>query len=945
MLNVLAFLLVTTINLTPTISSFLTPITTIADNKALNYAVESRIYPEEPRQQQQQQQQQRWWSAKRGDETKDNIHLRVDTKTGEYAVSLSNKTWLVGSSYWITVNGSKLSNVDGSLVLQNTSSFDDSIHLTWHSKTSPNVLLWSTSFIISTEDNISTSTILFEQIFHTEIKGACRRVQSKNNCTWSSPSSGFPTFDLVKGRLNITNNLPPLGVLTFHNQGASLTGTDAAAVFDSVNNVGFVGGQPLAFVDRETMTTLVISPVHNFLSTAVNVVDNSTTLAIGVQGAALTIPSAHKVTVVMHAGNGISNTFLSWGDILLERSNKTRTSTDVNAMIETLGYSTVGHYFYGLKLNSNAEETLLSVKAANEKKTGSVPFGWFLIDSWWYGEAATPFPFTNVSNTKFKPGYGGTWRWDDTIAREYGFPSGLKSLHEKLGVPFVAHMGKWIGNGQHIPPPYSNPTLYPKYAPEWVVEKDGSLPLNVKVVNKNTGNEKSIFWEDLFFNASKWGLLAFKLDHTQQQIPTMIATQSDVNAAGSYWLKTMTNAAAKHGIGKMYGGAVSSMFLHSTTLPSAFTARVGNDYIPEVEVQGRTLKNACTPGASNHIIPFGAARSASISRNSIVPWSLGLRPYKDAFFSGQQEWSETTCFLEKGSVAAKPEWYGLQDPFFELSALVSALAAGPIAVCDGIGQTNSTTVNRVSRADGVLLKPDMPAILMDRVWIGDMVHTTVDGSGQSMREMSTTHTSFLVSMVQKNGHIIYETETWFFVLGWWSNPGNNTLDTFDVVPRDLLSGGGDDMVVRPGYAWQVHWNYQEVWWSGYPPQLVLFNWTGNETLPIIERNGYGNYTFWRTAPIWCEDGTGTEISFLGERGKFISMSAQRVTLITVSCYSRGFQDPMLTVEFIGMKGEHVDLMYEFGGDIDTATCVVMDDGKKGKMMVFVVGGSANWTCE
>ena len=143
--------------------------------------------------------------------------------------------------------------------------------------------------------------------------------------------------------------------------------------------------------------------------------------------------------------------------------------------------------------------------------------------------------------------------------------------------------------------------------------------MNVKVVNKNTGNEKSIFWEDLFFNASKWGLLAFKLDHTQQQIPTMIATQSDVNAAGSYWLKTMTNAAAKHGIGKMYGGAVSSMFLHSTTLPSAFTARVGNDYIPEVEVQGRTLKNACTPGASNHIIPFGAARSASISRNSIVP--------------------------------------------------------------------------------------------------------------------------------------------------------------------------------------------------------------------------------------------------------------------------------------------------------------------------------------
>ena len=526
--------------------------------------------------------------------------------------------------------------------------------------------LWSTSFIIGSADDTTTTTIFFEQIFLTEIKGAC--IQSKNKCTWSSPSSSFPSFDVAKGRLNQQNNnvlpppSPPLGVLTFHNQGASLTGTDIADVFNGVNNVGFVGGQPLALVDRETMATLVISPVENFLSTAVNVVvqqqhnevhnnvhkntsTTTTTLSFGVQGAARNIPLTHTVTVVMHAGNGISNTFLSWGDILLSRSNKTRTPTNLNAMVETLGYSTVGHYFYGLKLNSNAEDTLLSVKESNEKKKGSVPFGWFLIDSWWYGEAATPFPFTNVSNsTQLKPGYGGTWRWDDTIAREYGFPSGLKSLHTKLGVPFVAHMGKWIGKGQNTPPPYSNSTLYPKYASEWVVEKDGSLPLNVEHVENGEHVVDSIFWDDLFLNSSKWGLLAFKLDHTQQQIPTMVATQSNVNAAGSYWLKTMTNAAAKHGIGKMYGGAVSSMFLHSTSLPSAFTARVGNDYIPEVE--GRTLKHACTPGASKNIVPFGAARSASISRNSIVPWSLGLRPYKDAFFSGQQEWSETTCFLE-----------------------------------------------------------------------------------------------------------------------------------------------------------------------------------------------------------------------------------------------------------------------------------------------------------
>ena len=286
-----------------------------------------------------------------------------------------------------------------------------------------------------------------------------------------------------------------------------------------------------------------------------------------------------------------------------------------------------------------------------------------------------------------------------------------------------------------------------------------------------------------------------------------------------------------------------------------------------------------------------------------------------------------------------------------MSALVSALAAGPIAVCDGIGQTNATIVNRVSRADGVLLKPDMPAVALDRVWLGDMVAGTGHRS-QSMREISTTHTTYLVRF-ESGGLTTNATETWFFVLGWWSNPSNNTLDTFDVVPNDVVSGIQSNgsrhhkmVVVKPGYAWQVHWNDLE---KGHPPELVSFGQkicgsTGNETLPLIERNGYGNYTFWRTAPVWCEDCAGAEISFLGERGKFISMSAQRVTLMTVSCDSRGMQDPVLVVEFIGMKGEHVDLMYQYGGDIDTATCVVTGDGK-GKMMVFVIGGSANWTCE
>jgi hypothetical protein len=51
-----------------------------------------------------------------------------------------------------------------------------------------------------------------------------------------------------------------------------------------------------------------------------------------------------------------------------------------------------------------------------------------------------------------------------------------------------------------------------------------------------------------------------------------------------------------------------------------------------------------------------------------------------------------------------PEWYGLQDPYPELCVAVSAMAAGPIASCDGVGDANASLLMRVARADGVLLK-------------------------------------------------------------------------------------------------------------------------------------------------------------------------------------------------------------------------------------------------
>ena len=160
----------------------------------------------------------------------------------------------------------------------------------------------------------------------------------------------------------------------------------------------------------------------------------------------------------------------------------------------------------------------------------------------------------------------------------------------------------------------------------------------------------------------------------------MIVTQRDLYTVDT-WLTTMTNAAAKHGISKQFGGCVSSMFLHSVSLPSVHSARVGADYIPSAHRPPNTcttvnggqedqLWEASSRGGSSHDYRQRAYRqsagvgsaegSATLGRNSLVPWSLGILPYKDATFTGPQKWSDTTCLMPAGRTYTMPEWYGLQ---------------------------------------------------------------------------------------------------------------------------------------------------------------------------------------------------------------------------------------------------------------------------------------------
>ena len=86
---------------------------------------------------------------------------------------------------------------------------------------------------------------------------------------------------------------------------------------------------------------------------------------------------------------------------------------------------------------------------------------------------------------------------------------------------------------------------------------------------------------------------------------------------------------------------------------------------------------------------------------NVMARALGLWPYKDVFHSTKS--SETR----------------------DVEALLSALSAGPVGVGDRIGEADVELIRRTCRADGVLVRPDVPVAAIDGamfaapVWSGE----------------------------------------------------------------------------------------------------------------------------------------------------------------------------------------------------------------------------------
>lgn len=253
---------------------------------------------------------------------------------------------------------------------------------------------------------------------------------------------------------------------------------------------------------------------------------------------------------------------------------------------------------------------------------------------------------------------GGVTEW---TAMPDVFPDGLPAVYNRLNrIPIAAHNRYWA-----IDTMYAN-----KYA--FVIDQNHqkALPLS-----------NDTFWFDLLSEpARQWGLILYEQDWLAQQTIDFSPLRTDIEL-GERWLNAMGQAAALLSINIQYCTSLPRHALQALKSPRVTQARASSDYA------GHLRRNE---------------DQWNIGVSSILSDALGIAPYKDVF------WSQS---IEPGSPYQGSPIEILPDR----EILMATLSTGPVTPGDRVNLTETRRIMRCCRQDGLILKPDRPATMIDQV--------------------------------------------------------------------------------------------------------------------------------------------------------------------------------------------------------------------------------------
>jgi len=383
---------------------------------------------------------------------------------------------------------------------------------------------------------------------------------------------------------------------------------------------------------------------------------------VGLEGDLKSIPAGFELPLVFYFSKGIRQSFDDWGALLRKWHKKERPGLYADPGISCLGYWTDNGSYYYYKTAKGMTYEQTLLKVKDEADRRGVPFGYFQLDSWWY-------PKTTDKKTGIGPFdwlshflFGGAIKWE---ARPELFPGGVEVFAQKLGLPLIAH-ARWFDQENAYRAEYK------------FVEGEGMRRPAFPVEDR--------FFDMLMANARKWGIQVYEQDWLDAQWRMVPYLRESVDA-GEKWLDAMSRAAARQGMTIQYCMANPGMFMQAVKYPNITQVRTSDDYMAGMPKQ-------------IHWIPF--------TKTSMLAWAVGLYPWKDTFLSSP------------GERLVRDE----RRP--EEEALVSILSAGMVGPGDRLGFINQPLLMRTCRQDGLLLKPDRPAMPIDKMFLDyKTLYTTI----------------------------------------------------------------------------------------------------------------------------------------------------------------------------------------------------------------------------
>ena len=281
-----------------------------------------------------------------------------------------------------------------------------------------------------------------------------------------------------------------------------------------------------------------------------------------------------------------------------------------------------------------------------------------------------------------------------------------------------------------------------------------------------------LWWDNTAAYLKSSGVVTYEQDWLDRIYKYSPAFASNVDTAEAF-LDNMSRSCAEQGISLQYCMPYAAYFMQGCRYPNLTTIRTSDD-------------------------TFTFARWNDFLYTSQLAASLGIWPWTDVFKS-----------TETGNV------------------LLATLSAGPVGIGDIMGRETKTNLLQAVRADGVIVKPDVPLVPMDRSYLADAQKLPAP-------LIASTHT--------QHGDI---------------------TTTYIVAVNRLKTKGGDvnfslaELGINgPAYVY----NY----FSGVGERLEA----GRSFTAALATN---NYAFYVVAPVgW------SGIAFLGDRYKFAGTGRQRI---------------------------------------------------------------------